>query len=228
MSYFCTTTYSDEMTDIQEQVVREFIQACHDTAARGLVRCSSGNMSLRLDSDRMLITTSRSWMEDLSADDVCVCRISDLSTMDEKKPSVEMGFHAGILRARPEVNVVLHFQTPCATALASRDIENIDYFVIPEVPFYIGPVARVGYSQPGSEILAKSVTDAMRTHDMVTIVNHGQVTVADDFAHAIQNASFFELACEIIVHGSDELTALSCEAAQHLLDLRGKTQERDV
>ncbi len=216
------------MTDIPEHLVREFIEACHDTAARGLVRCSSGNMSLRLDSNRMLITTSRSWMGDLSADDICVCSISDGTTMDEKKPSVEMGFHAGILRSRPEVNVVLHFQTPCATALASRDIENIDYFVIPEVPFYIGPVARVGYSQPGSEILAKSVTDAMRTHDMVTIVNHGQVTVADNFAHAIQNASFFELACEIIVHGSDELTRLSCEAAQHLLDLRGKTEQKNI
>jgi hypothetical protein len=68
----------------------------------------------------------------------------------------------------------------------------------------------------------------MRTHDMVTIVNHGQVTVADNFAHAIQKASFFELACEIIVHGSDELTRLSPEAAQHLLDLRGKTEQRNI
>ena len=216
------------MTDIPEHFVREFIEACHDTAARGLVRCSSGNMSLRLDSDRMLITTSRSWMEDLSADDVCVCRICDRTAMDEKKPSVEMGFHAGILHSRPEVNVVLHFQTPCATALASRQIENVNYFVIPEMPFYIGPVARIGYRQPGSEILAKAVTDAMLTHDMVTIVNHGQVTVADNFAHAIQKASFFELACEIIVHGSDQLTRLSPEAAQHLLDLRAKTEQRNI
>ena len=148
--------------------------------------------------------------------------------MDEKKPSVEMGFHAGILQSRTEVNVVLHFQTPCATALASRQIENVNYFVIPEVPFYIGPVARVGYSQPGSEILAKAVTGAMRTHDMVTIANHGQVTVADNFAHAIQKASFFELACEIIVHGSDKLAPLSCRAAQHLLDLRGKRGQRNI
>ncbi|MHC4626927.1 MAG: class II aldolase/adducin family protein [Planctomycetota bacterium] len=216
------------MQDIPESVVREFIEACHDVAVRRLVRCSSGNMSLRLDSDRMLITTSRSWMEDLSADDICVCRISDRSAMDDKKPSVEMGFHAGILHARDEINVVLHFQTPCATALASRDTENVNYFVIPEVPFYIGPVARVEYSQPGSEILAKAVTDAMRTHDMVTIANHGQVTVADSFAHAIQKASFFELACEIIVHGSDELAPLSRENAQHLLDLRDKTKQESI
>ncbi len=211
------------MTDIPEHIVREFIEASHEAAARGLVRCSSGNLSLRLDSNRMLITASRSWMGDLSADGVCVCRISDGTPLDEKQPSVEMGFHAGILRSRPEVNVVLHFQTPFATALASRGAENVNYFVIPEVPFYIGPVARVLYSQPGSEDLANAVTDAMRTHDMVTIVNHGQVTAADNFAHAIQNASFFELACEIIVHGGDELTGLSCEAAQYLLNSRGRT-----
>ncbi len=216
------------MTNTPEHIVSEFVEACHDTARRGLVRCSSGNMSLRLDSNRMLITASRSWMGNLSADGVCVCRISDGTPVDEKQPSVEKGFHAGILRCRPDVNVVLHFQTPCGTALASRDAENVNYFVIPEVPFYIGPVARVLYSQPGSEELAEAVTDAMRTHDMVTIVNHGQVTAADSFAHAIQNASFFELACEIILHGGDELTPLSREEAQYLLDLRGQEEERNV
>jgi ribulose-5-phosphate 4-epimerase/fuculose-1-phosphate aldolase len=216
------------MTDTPEHFVCKFIEACHDTAARGLVRCSSGNMSLRLDSNRMLITTSRSWMGDLSADGVCVCSISDGTAMDGKKPSVEIGFHAGILRARHEVNVVLHFQTPCATALASRHTENVNYFVIPEMPFYIGPVARIPYIQPGSEDLARAVTDAMSTHDMVTIVNHGQVTAADNLAHAIQNAAFFELACEIIVHGGDKLTPLSPEAVLHLLDLRGKTKEKNV
>jgi ribulose-5-phosphate 4-epimerase/fuculose-1-phosphate aldolase len=216
------TTWSEEMTDIPEKVVREFIEASHEIAAQGLVRCSSGNLSLRLDSNRMLVTASRSWMGNLLAASVCVCRISDGTPLDEKRPSVEMGFHAGILRSRPDVNVVLHFQTPCATSLASRGAEDVDYFVIPEVPFYIGPVARVPYRPPGSEELAAAVTEAMLTHDMVTIANHGQVVAADSLAHAIQNASFFELACEIIVHGGDELTPLSGEAVQQLLDQRGQ------
>ncbi|MHC4166707.1 MAG: class II aldolase/adducin family protein [Planctomycetota bacterium] len=208
--------------------MKEFIKACRDAARCGLVRCSSGNMSLRLDSDRMLITASRSWMGSLTADGICVCRISDGTSLNDKRPSVEIGFHAGILRCRPEVNVVLHFQTPCATVLASRDTKDVNYFVIPEVPFYVGPVARVPYEQPGSEVLADAVTGAMRAHDMVTIANHGQVTAADSFAHAIQNASFFELACEIILRGGDEVTAMSREAAQHLLDSRGGAEERNI
>lgn len=216
------------MTDVPEQTVREFVEACRDAARLGLVRCSSGNMSLRLDSDRMLITASRTWMEHLTADGTCVCRISDETPVDGKRPSVEIGFHAGVLRCRPEVNVVLHFQTPCATALASRDPEDVNYFVIPEIPFYVGPVARIPYEQPGSEALADAVADAMRTHDMVTIANHGQVTAADSFAHAIQNAAFFELACEIILHGGDELVAMSREEAQDMLEARGRGKETNI
>jgi len=206
--------------NISEQTVRQFLQACRDVARRRLVRCSSGNLSLRLDDRRLLITTSRSWMENASPDDLCICRVSDGSPLMEKKPSVEVGFHAGILRTRPEVNVVLHFQTPCATALASRDSQNINYFVIPEVPYYIGPVARIPYLDPGSEELAQAVTDAMRNHDMVTIGNHGQVTAARDLAQAMQNAEFFELACEIIVHGRNKIIPLPDEYANRLLTLR--------
>jgi ribulose-5-phosphate 4-epimerase/fuculose-1-phosphate aldolase len=206
--------------DVPEHIVSQFLEACRDIARRRLVRCSSGNLSLRLDTQRLLITTSRSWMENASANDLCICSISDGSLVAGKKPSVEVGFHAGILRTRPEVNLVLHFQTPCATTLACRESQNINYFVIPEVPYYIGPVARIPYLAPGSEELAKAVTDAMRNHDMVTICNHGQVTAARDFAQVIQNAEFFELACEIILHGQDKITSVSEEYVNRLLTLR--------
>jgi len=225
------------MIDVPEQIVSQFLNACHDVARRRLVRCSSGNLSLRLDrvappsesaslgvegldAQRLLITTSRSWMANASPDDLCICSISDGSLVTGNKPSVEVGLHAGILRSRPEVNVVLHFQTPCATALASRDSPNINYFVIPEVPYYIGPVAHIPYLDPGSDQLAQAVTEAMRKHDMVTISNHGQVTAARDFPHVIQNAEFFELACEIIVHGQDKITSVPQEYVNRLLTLR--------
>jgi len=208
------------MIDLPEPIVNQFLQACHDVARRRLVRCSSGNLSLRLDDRRLLITTSRSWMENASPDDLCICSISDGSLLEGKKSSVEVGFHAGVLRTRLRVNVVLHFQTPCATTLACRDSQNINYFVIPEVPYYIGPIARIPYLDPGSPELAQAVTDAMRNHDLVTIGNHGQVAAADNFTQVIQNAEFFELACEIILHGAGKITPLPDEYANRLLALR--------
>lgn len=198
-----------------------FVRACHEAANHGLVRASSGNLSMRLDRDRLLVTSSRSWLGTLRRENIALCRLADGALLEGGKPSVETGFHAGIMRLRPEVNVVLHFQTPCATALACRKPGKIDYFVIPEIPFYIGHVAAVPYLPPGSKELARAVIGAMRNHDMVMMANHGQVTVARDIEHAIQNAEFFELACEIILHGGDRIRPLPTKAVKTLLALRG-------
>ncbi len=174
----------------------------------------------------MLATATRSWMESMSPEQVSVCRISDGALLDGPKPTSEIAFHAGILETRSDVDVVLHFQTPYATALACRKADDVDYFVIPEIPFYIGPVARVPYLPPGSKELAEAVSGAMQDHDMVIMSNHGMVTVAADYAHAIQNAEFFELACEVIIHGGESLRPLAKERVKALLAARRPTNER--
>ncbi len=208
------------MTNVPDDILDEFLEACRSAASRGLMLCSSGNLSQRLDDARLLVTSSRSWMEDVSAEDVALCRIDDGAVLDGPKPTVEIAFHAEILRTRPDVNVVMHFQTPCATALACQDMDEIDWSVIPEIPFYIGHIARIPFLLPGSKELADAVAGAMQDHDLVVMGNHGQVTVAADFAHAIQNAEFFELACEVILRSGDKLRPLREEDVNALLALR--------
>jgi ribulose-5-phosphate 4-epimerase/fuculose-1-phosphate aldolase len=208
------------MLNVAKDILSEFLQACHSAADRGLMRCSSGNISRRVDDTHFLATASRSWTKNLSKEDVSMCRIADGTVLHGPKPTAEIGFHAGILKKRPDINVVMHFQTPCATTLACRATEDPDYFVIPEIPFYIGHVARVPYLLPGSKELADAVTLAMQDHDMVIMSNHGLVTVAADYAHAIQNAEFFELACEIIIRGGNTLNYLSQDEVARLLALR--------
>jgi ribulose-5-phosphate 4-epimerase/fuculose-1-phosphate aldolase len=208
------------VTNVPEDILAEFLQACHDAAAHGLMRCSSGNLSLRLDEIHMLATSSRSWMESVSAEQVSVCRIADGALVEGAKPTIEIGFHSGVLRARSDVNMVMHFQTNSVTVLACQERSDTNYFVIPEIPFYIGPVARVPYLLPGSKELAEAVAGAMRDHDMVIMGNHGAVTVASDYAHVIQNAAFFELACEVIVRGGDAVRPIADADVEALLALR--------
>jgi ribulose-5-phosphate 4-epimerase/fuculose-1-phosphate aldolase len=210
----------DTMTDVPDQVLHEFLQACHKAAGRGLMRCSSGSLSRRLDDTRLLATSSGSWMEDISEEELSVCRILDHTIVDGPKPTIEIGFHAEILRTRADVNVVMHFQTPFATARACRGANDTNYFVIPEIPFYIGHVARVPYLLPGSKELAEAVAGAMQDHDMVIMSNHGMVTVAADYGRAIQNAEFFELACEIITYAGDMLRPMPEEDVKNLLAIR--------
>jgi ribulose-5-phosphate 4-epimerase/fuculose-1-phosphate aldolase len=129
---------------------------------------------MRLDEECFLVTATGSWMSNLTRDQVAVCSIENGNSLNDKKPSSETGFHAGILRSRPDVNVVLHFQTPCATTVACQAADHIDFSLIPEVPFYI--IRGAGSSSPGQA--GAAVTQAMAAHDMVLLSNHGQVTAA--------------------------------------------------
>ncbi len=203
------------MDHVSENHLEEFAAACRRVAAFGLVRCSSGNLSWRV-KEYMLITATRSWMGELTGEQIAVCRIPDGTVLNEKRPSAESGFHFGILRERSDVNVVLHFQTPFATAVACRGREQKNFFVIPEIPYYIGPIAVVPYLNPGSTDLARGVIEAMKGHDLVILKNHGLVTAGKNFNDVIQKASFFELACEIILRGGDHIQFLSEDAVAYL------------
>jgi len=204
------------MKKVSDIKIREFVKACRKAAAYGLISCSSGNMSFRVDSSRMLIKARGAWMADITKDEVAVCRISDGSSLSGRAPSNEIGFHSGILRERPEVNVVLHFQAPFATALACSKARRINFDVIPEMPIYMGPVGSVPYLHPGSPELAKAVISVMRTHDMAIMRNHGQVTAGKSYKEVIRNAVFFEMACGIILRLGKQVQPLAGTVVQHL------------
>ncbi len=190
-----------------------FAAAARRAGALRLMQCSSGNLSCRLDAGRMLVKASRAWMADLTSQQVALCNIADGASLNGQTPSVEIAFHAGILRCRPDVNVVLHFQTPAATTLACGHPEAMNFFVIPEIPVYIGAIGIVGFLDPGSLPLADAVTEAMKTHNLAILKNHGMVTVGKSYDEAIQRAVFFELACEIILRGGSRVEPLPAEAA---------------
>ncbi len=176
-----------------------FAAACRKAADLGLMQCSSGNMSWQVDTEYALVTASRSWMAELTVREVTVCRLADGTVLAGNPPSVESRFHFGILRARSDVNVVLHFQSPAATTLACGDPEKIEYRVLPEVPFYIGQPAVVPFLLPGTTELAEAVIAALAKHDLAVLRNHGQVVVGRDPDDAIQKAVFFEMVCRMLL-----------------------------
>ncbi len=208
------------MKSVKKQFLDNFIHSCHRIANYNLIQCSSGNLSLRIDTKRMLVTSSKSWMESMSEDKVSVCRVADGKLLSGGQPTREIGFHLGIMQKRYDVNAILHFQSPFATTLSCQESETINYFVIPEVPFYIGAIKKVPYFLPGSKQLSKVVTDAMQDYDMVVIENHGQVTVARNLEQVIQNAVFFEFASKIIIQGGEKAKPISKREVNKLLSLR--------
>ena len=199
-------------------VLKQFAVECRRAAGEyGLMKCSSGNISWRIGANHMLISSNSSWLSHLKEDQICICRISDAKCIDGKRPSIESAFHAGVLSARKDINVVMHYQTPFATALACRKKGiKVDYNVILEIPFYVGEVAAIPFFEGGSPSLAKAVVAALKDHNMVQLTNHGQVTVGKDFNDAIQKAVFFEMACQMIVEMDFKVNVLSAASVKML------------
>jgi ribulose-5-phosphate 4-epimerase/fuculose-1-phosphate aldolase len=213
--------------NVSEECLEEFVFAARRTARHGLALCGSGNLSWRIDRQHMLVTTAGAWLSEMTKDQVAICRIQDGTCINSKKPSIELGFHRAILSERQDVNVVLHFQSPCATTLAcSRELAYDRFFVIPEIPYYIGPVAVVPYMAPGSADLAAAVTSAIRKHDLAILQNHGQVTVGRDLRDAFQKAVYFEFASAICLRTAKDVQTLGEEAVESLYQARQANQQQ--
>ncbi|MDH4203510.1 MAG: class II aldolase/adducin family protein [Phycisphaerae bacterium] len=192
-------TYNASMQS--ESAKKEFVGACHKVAGYGLVSCSSGNLSWQIEPDTVLLSASGSWLAELTVGQVAACEIESGQCLNGKVPTCESVYHLGILKNRPEVNVVLHFQSPYATAIACGETDGINFNMTIEVPVYIGTPAIVPYLPPGSDELARAVIDVFKdseTH-LAILKNHGLISVGKDFNDAIQKAVFFEMACRIIL-----------------------------
>jgi ribulose-5-phosphate 4-epimerase/fuculose-1-phosphate aldolase len=198
-----------------EERIEEFVEAGRRVGSYGLLRCSSGNMSRRIEDGLVLLSSSGSWLGEITSEEVAVCRLQDGQSINGKKATVESKFHLGILRKRADVNVVLHFQSPYALAVACSKRRDYNFFLIPATAFYVGEPAMVDYLRPGSAELAEAVVSASEEHDMIIMRKHGAVTVGKDFNDVIQKAMFFELVCEVLIH-QPNVEALTKEEIEEL------------
>ena len=185
---------------VTEEQITTFIKQAHRVGEERLQHCSSGNISWRVNENIALVSGTGSWLPILKKENVAVCEISTGNHIDGAKPSMESSFHLGVLGQRPDVNVVLHFQSNFATTISCMSEKPTNFNVTAEVPCHCGKeIPIVPYFRPGSPELAKAVTEAMQNHDSVLLSKHGQVVCGKDFDDAFQKALFFEMACRIIV-----------------------------
>lgn len=194
---------------ITDEQIGTFVAQAHRVGAAGLTVCSSGNLSWRI-GDEVLISGTGSWVPSLEREKVSVCRLSTGEVLNGVKPSMESGFHLGVLRERPDVDVVLHFQSPYATAVACMKERPADFNVTAEVPCHVGrEIPAIPYYRPGSPELAHAVVTAMRDHNSILLLKHGQVVCGKDFNQAFERAMFFEMACRIIIQSGGAYTVLT-------------------
>ena len=205
------------MSIIDEKHYTEFLKQAHRYGDSKLTLCSSGNLSWRIDDNLALVSGTGSWVPTLKEENISLCNIETGEFLNGVKPSMESTFHLGIMRQRPEVNVVFHFQSEYATAIAGMRNMPSNFNVTAEIPIHVGrEIPVIPYYRPGSPELAKAVLEAMKDHNSCLMTNHGQVVCGMSFDEVFERATFFEMACRIIVQSGGNYSTLTQEEIEDL------------
>ena len=157
----------------------------------GLNRGASGNVSVR-DGAAMLITPSGVPPRDICPDGIASLALTSDGEWDGTlAPSVEWRFHRDILRARPDVNAVVHTHAPWCTALAvaRRSIPAVHYMI---AAFGGDEIRCSDYATYGTPELSAAVLAAMTGRKGCLMANHGMVVGGTNLTNALWLANELE------------------------------------
>src|SRR5262249_47750360 len=139
---------------VDECVVRQaIVEIGRRLWMKGFIAASDGNISVRLDSDVLLITPAGASKGFLSVEQLVKVRLNGDVLEGDLKPSSEMAMHLVIYEERREVSAVVHAHPPIATGFAVAGVAMEEPF-LPEVVARLRGVPLAPIAQPGSWTLA--------------------------------------------------------------------------
>jgi L-fuculose-phosphate aldolase len=161
---------------------QSIIDACLRMNALGINQGTSGNISLR-HGDGMLITPTSTPYEAMRPEQIVYMHLDGLHD-PEHRPSSEWRFHRDILRARRDVNAVVHAHPPYSTMLAIMGLE------IPPVHYMIacagGDTIRCApYATFGTQELSQHALRALEDRLACLLAHHGMIATGPSLSKAM-------------------------------------------
>jgi L-fuculose-phosphate aldolase len=166
------------------------IQTCLDMASSGLTFGTSGNASVRLNDDALLITPTGMAYDSLQPEDIIALKL-DGRYYGRCMPSTEWRFHRDILQARTDIQAIVHAHSPFATALACRG-EGIPSFHYMVAIAGGADIRCAPYATFGSQDLSNHAVHALDGRLACLLANHGQIALGNDLKAAFKMAGEVE------------------------------------
>ena len=190
--------------------------------ARGYTASNDGNISVRLDANRLLMTPKSVCKGFMDPQMMCITDLDGAKLAGDRDPSSEMQMHLEVYRQRPDAQAVVHAHPPIATAFAVAGIP-LDRAVLAEVVTTLGSVPIADYATPSTKELPEAVRKYVRSHDGMLLANHGALTLGSDLFAAYYKMETIEHFAHISfvarMLGGERL--LSREEVMRLQGLRG-------
>jgi L-fuculose-phosphate aldolase len=162
----------------------DIVQVCHLMYQKGFIAASDGNVSARLDHDRLLITPSGLHKGLIEPQELLVVDMSGrvvgsrTAVNQQLKPTSELPMHLEAYRLRPDIESVVHAHPPITIALSIAGIPMADC-LLPEVIVFLGIIPTTQYATPSSEENVHAIRSFIRNHAGLVLQRHGSLTVGN-------------------------------------------------
>jgi L-fuculose-phosphate aldolase len=189
---------------------------------RSYVVSSDGNVSIRLDENRVIATPTMTSKGRMTEDSLAITDM-DGRPLNDKKASSELAMHLLIYRMRPDVKAVCHAHPPHGTAFAVAGLA-IDAPILSEVILTLGCVPLTGYGTPSTDELTEAMKPFVEHHNALLMANHGAVAYGADLWQAFDRLETLEHTAKIAIlaralGGANDLPR---EAISKLINIREK------
>ena len=171
------------MPPSETQLRADIVEVGRRMYARGYTASNDGNISVRLEAGRLLMTPKSVCKGFMDPSMMCITDLDGRKLAGERDPSSEMQMHLEVYRQRPDVQAVVHAHPPIATAFAVAGIP-LDRAVLAEVVTTLGSVPIADYATPSTKELPQAVSKYIKAHDGMLLANHGALTVGADLYSA--------------------------------------------
>lgn len=179
---------------------------------REYIVAGEGNLSVRLDANRILTTPTCINKGMMTPSDLVVMDMEGRHLQGDRKISSEAGMHLLFYRMRPDVQAVCHGHPATATGFAVAG-QGLDQALLPEVVVCLGKIPLVRYATPGTPDLSAVLEPYVPHYDALLLANHGAVTCGPDLLTA-----FFRL--ETVEHYAKITLAARLAGEPQLLSTR--------
>lgn len=187
----------------QHLAAAALIDAGRRLGARGLISAGEGNLSLRLDAERLLVTPTGARKDELVEDDLILIR-PDHEPLAARsrtggRPTSDLAIHLAVHAARPDILAVAHAHLPASMALTLAG-EVPDPAALPETAFHLPRLPFVPFAEMGSEELAARIAAAFSEPPeplphAVLLERHGAVAVGQSPTQAVDRLELIEVLC---------------------------------
>jgi len=150
----------------------------------------NGHASIRLDGDRMLINIGSCQRSQLTADDICTIDFDGNVIDGNGKPPLEFHLHAGVYKARPDVQAVIHAHPNWSTILSTAGVEYLPVYAQGSLVYPL-PVLDSPDSINNPQ-MAKRLSDTLGDRPAALMKAHGAVTCGDSLVDAFVLMNYLE------------------------------------